>query len=359
MSLQTVASAAPAIPAGRIGVTLPAPGPAPWTVASIFGPVAADLAEVDRRIVKQLQSRYEDLAAVLAHGSQLGGKRMRPALVMLAGRAIAGRRVEQDPALRDRLLTMATVVELVHTATLIHDDLLDHAETRRKFPTVHARWNGDTALLLGDYLFAQSFSLAATLPSTRACRWVGEAARKVCEGELRQILRRDVVDLDEATYIDLLRGKTGELTRVACQLGADLAGGNGQSVESLGEYGDRLGIAFQIADDAMDLWGDEEKIGKTLGTDLLQGKVTMPVLRLLQHPDRGVAQSARSVMLGPPADRLAGLWPLLRDTDAADYTAAAAAVQGRRAAAALKSIPASGSKSSLRRLIDFAIERQF
>ncbi len=356
MSLPALAPRAVAAPVG-LGRTA---GPAPQaTIASIFGLVAADLAEIDRRITTQLQSRYEDLAPLLAHGSQLGGKRMRPALVMLAGRAVGGGVVDTDPQVRGELLTMATVVELVHTATLIHDDLLDHAQTRRQFPTVHTRWNADAALLLGDYLFAQSFSLAATLPSTRACRWVGEAARKVCEGELRQILRRDVMDLDESTYIDLLRGKTGELTRVSCQLGAELVGGDPVAVDALGEYGDRLGIAFQIADDAMDLWGDESKVGKTLGTDLLQGKVTLPVLRLLEHPNSAIAEAARLVMAGRPADRLAGLWPLLRGSDAAEYTAAAALVQGRAAAAALRPLPPSAAKSSLLRLIDFAIDRQF
>ena len=135
-------------------------------------------------------------------------------MLLLAGQA--------SGSLTDDHVVLATVVEMVHTATLVHDDVLDEADKRRHVPTINAKWNGHTSILLGDYLFAQSFYLAATLPSTEACRWIGQAARLVCEGELRQVLMRDALDLDESTYIDLIRGKTAELCRISCQLGCKI-----------------------------------------------------------------------------------------------------------------------------------------
>ncbi len=169
------------------------------------------------------------------------------------------------------------------------------------FRPINAKWNGHTSILLGDYLFAQSFYLAATLPSTEACRWIGQAARLVCEGELRQVLQRDALDLDESTYIDLIRGKTAELCRVSCQLGAKFSGASDQTVASLGDFGDSVGIAFQIADDYLDLWGDDRTVGKTLGTDIGQGKMTLPIIRLLQTTTANQRADIVRILTGPAA----------------------------------------------------------
>lgn len=237
----------------------------------LYGPIEAPLAAIEERIALELQSPYEAVGELLRHGTQLGGKRLRPALTLLAGASVG--------AVTEDHVVLGTVIEMVHTATLIHDDVLDEAETRRHVPTVNAKWNDHTSILLGDYLFAQSYRLAATLSSTTACRWIGEAARLVCEGELRQVLQRDVLDLDEDTYFDIIRGKTAELCRVACELGGEYSGGSADAVASLGRYGNAVGIAFQIADDYLDLWGDDDTVGKTLGTDVEQGKVTLPLIR--------------------------------------------------------------------------------
>lgn len=332
---------------------------------SIYAPIVESMAAVDARLHRELQSRYEALVPVLRHGTQLGGKRLRPALLLLSGAAMHADRTAKKPltteesALTEDHVVMAAVVEMVHTATLIHDDVLDKATTRRHVPTINARWNDDTSILLGDYLFAQSFYLAATLPSTLACRLVGQAAQKVCEGELRQVLGRDWLDIDEETYLDIIRGKTAELTRVSCQIGADLSGGDEVQVEAFARFGNDLGIAFQIADDFLDLWGDDDNVGKTLGTDLQQGKITLPLIRLLRHEDTSVATAALDALRLPPEDRLESVMPLLRKSDAAEYTRQVAESYRRGAIEAISGFAPSSALESLKTIADFAVDRRF
>ncbi len=328
----------------------------------VYGPIAEHLVAVDARLHRELQSRYEDIVPVLRHGTQLGGKRLRPALLLLAALATKQEIARDTPVetnLNDDHIIMATVVEMVHTATLVHDDVLDKADTRRHVPTINARWNTDTSILLGDYLFAQSFYLAATLPSTQACRWVGQAAKHVCEGELRQVLGRDWLDIDEETYLDIIRGKTAELTSVACRLGASLSGADDALVESFGTYGNDLGIAFQIADDYLDLWGDEDNIGKTLGTDLAQGKITLPLIRLLQHESANIAAQASAALRAEPSERLGRIMPLLRNSDAGEYTRDVAARFRQSAIDAISSLAPSAALQSLVKIADFSIQRRF
>lgn len=333
------------------------PSPVAAAMGLVYQPIAEELRSVDARLHLELQSRYEALQPVLQHGTQLGGKRLRPALLLLSGIAC-------DPANRaanvdDDHIVMATVVEMVHTATLIHDDVLDKASSRRHVPTINARWNDDTSILLGDYLFAQSFYLAATLPSTLACRWVGQAAQAVCEGELRQVLGRDWLDIDEETYLDMIRGKTAELTRVSCQLGAQLSGADDATVKAFGKYGNDLGIAFQIADDFLDLWGHDVEIGKTLGTDLQQGKITLPLIRLLRHENRAIAAKAIDALRAEPVERLDQIRPLLRKSDAAEYTREVADRYRRAAIASLQHLPPSEALHSLMMIADFSVDRRF
>ncbi|EMI54671.1 polyprenyl synthetase [Rhodopirellula sallentina SM41] len=332
----------------------------------VYAPIAEHLVSVDARLHLELQSQYEALMPVLRHGTQLGGKRLRPALLLLSAMATSGQQsasaatsTDLASTIEEDHIVMATVVEMVHTATLVHDDVLDKADTRRHVPTINARWNDDTSILLGDYLFAQSFQLAATLPSTLACRWVGQAAQRVCEGELRQILGRDWLDIDEETYLDIIRGKTAELTSVSCRLGAQLSGADEDLVAAFGEYGNDLGIAFQIADDYLDLWGEDEQVGKTLGTDLAQGKITLPLIRLLRHDNVSIASKAVDALRAAPAERMQRIAPLLRKSDAGEYTREVADRFRRSAIAAIDSLKPSGALESLIRIADFSVDRRF
>lgn len=317
----------------------------------LYGPVLTPLQEVERQLASELRSSYETLAPVLNHGTQLGGKRLRPAMLLLSGAAV-GR-------LSPEHITLGAVIEMVHTATLVHDDVLDDASTRRHVATVNARWNGHVSILLGDYLFAQSFRLAATLSSTLACQWIGEAARAVCEGELRQLLQRGVVDLDEETYLSMIAAKTGELCRVACQLGARYADGSDSLVEAMGAFGDSVGIAFQIADDYLDLWGDDQAVGKTLGTDIVQGKMTLPLIRLLQNASQNEHREIHRIMTGPADQRLRAIRPLLERSDAQAYTMRIAEEFQQKALDSLDLLVASEARSSLSAIARFSVDRRF
>jgi octaprenyl-diphosphate synthase len=321
------------------------------TLARLYGPVFKPLKAVERRLHQELQSQYEALVPVLRHGTQLGGKRLRPAMLLLSGGAVG--------ELTDDHVLVGTVIEMVHTATLVHDDVLDQASTRRHVATINARWNEHTSILLGDYLFAQSFRLAATLSSTEACRWIGEAARLVCEGELRQVLQRDVIDIDEETYFDVIRGKTAELCRVACQLGAVLSTSDAKVIDALGVYGSCVGIAFQIADDYLDLWGDDETIGKTLGTDISQGKMTLPMIRLLETASTLDRARVVEILRGPADHRLDRIRPYLRQSDARQYTRDTALRFRDRAIGAIDILSDSEQKRSLAAIANFSVERRF
>lgn len=342
------------IRAATLGVTPVANGgmSSDWA-GRLYGPILDQLPRVEQRLQVELQSRYESLAPLLRHGMQLGGKRLRPALVLLSGAAVDPKRVADDHVL------LGVVLEMVHTATLIHDDVLDAADRRRRFPTIHSLWGEHAAILLGDYLFSQAFRLSATLRSTQACQWIGEAARLVCEGELRQVLARDVIDLDESTYLEMIRGKTAELCGVACRLGSRYAGAAPKIAKRLQDYGESLGVAFQIADDYLDLWGDERIVGKTLGSDLRQGKWTLPILRLLQTTAPSEQGRLRGILTGPAEERLAELMPLLARSDAQTYTRQVAESFRDRACRALESLADSPAKQSLQALATFSIQRSF
>jgi octaprenyl-diphosphate synthase len=320
-------------------------------MTSVYEPIAEPLFAVERRIAMELQSRYEAVGEVLRHGTQLGGKRLRPAILLLAA-AATGKVSEEH-------IVLGTVIEMVHTATLIHDDVLDNAMTRRHVQTINSRWNNQTSLLLGDYLFAQSYRLAATLPTTSAARQIGEAARLVCEGELRQVLGREQIELDEASYIEIIRGKTGELCRVACELGSEYAGGTQEQMQAMATFGDALGIAFQIADDYLDWWGSEDQVGKTLGTDVLQGKMTLPMIRLMDRASDRNRQEILDLLRGPADQRLIGLKPMLNRSDAREYTASVAWSYRNIALDSLQSFADSPAKAALQRIAEFSVERTF
>src|SRR5688500_2110466 len=206
----------------------------------LFAPIAADLAAVDARLKKELRHSDPFIDDLAQHSFRIGGKRLRPALLLLTAQAVG--RITPEHHL------LAAVVEMVHTATLIHDDVLDDAEIRRHLDTVNARWNNQTSVLLGDYLFTHAFYLASTLDTTFGCRAIGEATNTVCEGELRQTASSGNFWLSRDEYLAIIEAKTAELCACCCRLGAHYAGGGARTVEALASYGRKLGMAFQIVD---------------------------------------------------------------------------------------------------------------
>src|SRR3954452_23546503 len=222
--------------------------------AALYGPIAGDLKAVERVFADTIASPRPALARMLEHLDHYRGKRLRPALLLLTAKACGS-------VTRNHHI-LGAVVEMVHTATLVHDDVLDEAGMRRHVPTVNAGWGNKASILLGDYLFTHAFHLSSKTGDARACELIGEATNRVCEGELHQTLQRGNLALTEAEYFDIIDGKTAALTACCCRLGALYAAADADRVERLANYGRLLGMAFQVADDLLDLTGHEPTAGK-------------------------------------------------------------------------------------------------
>ena len=197
------------------------------------------------------------------------GKRIRPSLVFLSGK-------EDDPEILTKLVQVSAVVEMVHIATLVHDDILDGADKRRGQPTISSKYGQHTAVLLGDALFSHALHMASQFDTMEVCRYVSQSTRRVCSGEILQTFRRGDWKLELSDYLEMLDMKTGELFSISTYLGGLLSGYSQENCETLRKFGSELGIAYQAYDDLTDFIGDESKIGKTLGTDLVTGKATLP-----------------------------------------------------------------------------------
>jgi octaprenyl-diphosphate synthase len=309
------------------------------------GPIASDLEEVERILARTLRSRYPQVAPVVEHVRHYRGKRLRPVLLLLVARA-SGR-------LTPAHAVLGAVVEMIHTATLVHDDILDGATVRRHVQTVNSRWDNQTSVLLGDYLFTHAFHLASTLDDVRACRMIGLATNRVCEGELCQGLACGDLTLTEEAYFDLIDGKTAELIACACQLGAVYAEAPESAVSALTRFGRGVGLAFQIADDVLDLVGNEGTTGKSLGTDLQQLKMTLPLIHLLGQNSPSLVARARQVLRTAGPGQHAALLALLEESDSLTYARRKAediASRARRELACL-------SPSPFRTLLEAMAER--
>jgi octaprenyl-diphosphate synthase len=318
-------------------------------LSSMYAPIAAELTEAERIFQNELGSRFPFVQHLVDHCADFQGKRLRPALLLLSAKA-SGRISEAHPVL-------AAVVEMIHTATLVHDDVLDEAAIRRHAATVNAEWGNETAVLLGDYLFTHAFHLAASLDSTRACRWIGHATNKVCEGELQQVHHRGNLDLDESDYFAIIEGKTAELTAVSCRLGASYAGAPEPTVLALDGYGRNLGIAFQIADDVLDIWGEERVTGKSLGTDLEKQKLTLPIIQMLKRVEPAVAATVRGWLSEGDPELRRRIRPHLEKTGALDYAWQCAKQHAKQTADGLDCLADSDAKMVLRWLAQYVVRR--
>lgn len=236
------------------------------------------LAVVGQCFAEELDSDLPQVNQLTRHVEHYRGKMLRPMLVMLSG-MVCGRTIE--PRLDDAHVTVATVVEMVHMATLVHDDVLDDASLRRKGPTINALAGNEAAVMLGDFLISHAYHLCSSLGQESVSRQIAATTNTICEGELLQLANRRRWTLDETTYFQIIDRKTASLISICCRLGAELAGATQQQVEAMGRYGREVGQAFQIIDDVLDLMGDEQTVGKTLGLDLDKGKLTLPIIHSL------------------------------------------------------------------------------
>lgn len=254
-------------------------------LVALLRPLQADLARVEDEIRRMTTSPAKPLKELLDHVGRFSGKRLRPALTLIAGRMFQ--------PLRPEHYTVGAIVELIHTATLVHDDILDESGLRRRVETINRRVGNETAVLLGDYIFATCFKEAAALEDRFASRYLAEIVGIVCRGEILQIHHRHDVELSEETYFRVIEDKTAALYAAALRCGAEIAGAPAAQSDALASFGTRMGTAFQIVDDILDLTGDESAVGKSLGTDLDKAKMTLPLLRLR---DRATAADRRKVV---------------------------------------------------------------
>lgn len=236
-----------------------------------------ELVAVRDCLKQQFRNRSGFIQDVADHASRFRGKQIRPILTLLSARLNA-----QTAAATQQARLFAAVVEMIHAATLVHDDVIDDADIRRHVSTVHRRWNTETSVLFGDYLFSQAFTLAATSGDAEACRLIGHATNRTCEGELNQVAARLEHSRSERDYFRVIYGKTGHLFAVSCRLGARASGLPEKSQRLLSLFGARVGMAFQIADDVLDLTANAERTGKDSRNDLQNNRLTLPVLRALR-----------------------------------------------------------------------------
>jgi octaprenyl-diphosphate synthase len=246
---------------------------------------------------------------------------------------------------------------MIHTATLVHDDVLDEANTRRHIPTFNAEWGNKVSILFGDMLFTHAFHLTS-LVDGRACRLIGEATNLVCAGELKQICHRGNLHLREADYFEIVDGKTAALTEVCGRLGALYAGASDDVADRLATYGRCLGIAFQIADDLLDLTGSESKAGKTLGTDLEQGKLTLPLIHALNTLPENAAEQLRHLLTSDDPNRRVAVAEILTRHGSIGYARTVADKNARTARAALECLPKSECRMILEHLTDWSVRRE-
>lgn len=312
--------------------------------------VGNDLELAEQKFQEELRSWHPYVTDVVAHVTRFRGKRLRPILVLLSAQACGGIKPEHH--------TLAAVVEMIHTATLVHDDVLDDADTRRHVATVNSRWNNETSVLCGDYLFTHAFHLAASLDAL-ACRLIGKATNLVCEGELCQVHERANSRLTQEQYFKIINGKTAELCALCSFAGAHYGGASAEVSDSFREYGRLLGMAFQIADDVLDLVGDADKTGKSIGTDYEKQKLTLPLIHLLETAPEADAAKARELIENPSAENRAALVEMVRNSDAIDHANAVARGFADEAIAALNVVPDSPARQILAEMAEFACRRSF
>jgi octaprenyl-diphosphate synthase len=313
-----------------------------------YGPIAQDMEAVEHILATTLKSERPAVAQLIRHLQHFQGKRLRPALLLLSAQACGS----ITPAHH----TLAAVVEIIHTATLVHDDVLDTATVRRHVQTINAGWGNRTSILLGDYLFTHAFHLASSVDA-RACSLIGEATNRVCEGELEQNTERGNVELSEASYLDIIDGKTAELTSCCCRLGALYANMPEETVEGMARYGRWLGVAFQVVDDLLDLVGEEKTTGKSLGTDLEQQKLTLPIIRLLERSAPEPRSRLMQILSSPGNHKREQLRPFLAESDALTYARDRAKDFAAKSRAELACLPASPSKLALTALTERVVHR--
>jgi len=309
----------------------------------------ADMQAVNALIRRRLSSDVVLINQVGEHIIAAGGKRLRPALLLLVARALG-----YDG---DQHHQLAAVIEFIHTATLLHDDVVDESDLRRGRKTANALWGNAASVLVGDFLYSRSFQLMVELERMAVMRILADTTNAIAEGEVLQLLHVHNPDTDEAAYLRVVERKTAVLFAAATQLGAVLAGADAATEQAMHDYGMQLGYAFQIADDVLDYAGDSAALGKNLGDDLAEGKATLPLIHAIAHSAPATRERLRKIVEHGEADAFAEVLQAIRDSGGLEHAAARARDYAAAAERALDGLPHNDAVAALRGLARYAVER--
>ena len=319
-----------------------------------LAPVAADMQHVDRVIRDRLASDVALVRQVAEYIVAGGGKRLRPCLLLLS----AGAAGYPGATGGERHYEMAAVIEFIHTATLLHDDVVDASGLRRGRRTANAEFGNAASVLVGDFLYSRAFQMMLGAQSMRVMQVLADATNKIAEGEVLQLMNCHDPGVGEGGYLEVIRRKTAKLFEAAARLGAVLGAAPEPLEQGLAEYGMRLGTAFQLIDDVLDYSGDALTIGKSLGDDLAEGKPTLPLIRAMASGSAAQAEAVRRAIVEGGRDEFPRVLEVVRQTGALDYARAVAVREAEAARRALEPLPQSKYMDSLLELAAFSVVRQ-
>ena len=325
------------------------PAVAAPSIEDVRAPVAADLEALDRCIVASLSSDVALVNQVARYIVAGGGKRLRPLLVLLAARA-CGYQGEHH-------VEASAIVEFIHTATLLHDDVVDSSELRRGRDTANAVFGNEASVLVGDFLYSRAFQMMVRIGRMRVMEVMADATNTIAEGEVLQLMNCNDPDTDEARYFEVIRSKTAKLFEAGAQVAAILAGADEATEAALADYGMRLGIAFQLVDDALDYGGTAAALGKNIGDDLAEGKPTLPLIRAMELGSPEERKLIRAAIEHGGLEELGAIHNAIESTGALHYTARLAREQADAAIEALETLPRSEFRDALAALARIAVDR--
>ena len=314
---------------------------------ALLGPISAPLTQVRRRIEQTLSKSVSGVGDGLIQLGLGGGKMLRPALVLLSGGCIGSLRAEH--------IELGAIVEMIHLASLLHDDVIDQAQTRRGRSSANTLWGNTQAVLLGDFVLSKAFGLGAAVELSGAATVLCQTAEAICTGEIQQNLRKGDWNLTEAEYLSIIEGKTASLFGACCYLGGLAAEAKPSVCESLRRYGVSLGFAFQMIDDLLDILGSPAAEGKTLGTDFLHEKLTLPVIHWLGQGDFSPQKAKLEKLLRDSDHR--GLCDAINGGGSVDYTLSRAEEFAEQARRSLAEVPDGEAKETLLRLVSYVLHR--
>ncbi|MFL6717041.1 MAG: octaprenyl diphosphate synthase [Burkholderiaceae bacterium] len=323
----------------------------PNTVSSrlLSDAIAADTDAVNRVIRRELHSEVPLVNQIADYIISAGGKRIRPTLVLLFANAWGYRGTEHH--------ALAAIVEFIHTATLLHDDVVDESSMRRGRKTANALFGNAASVLVGDFLYSRSFQMMVAIRNMRVMQILADATNVIAEGEVLQLLNMHDPDVSEARYLQVIRSKTAKLFEAAAQLGALIAGASDEQIDAAAEYGRSLGTAFQLIDDVLDYSGNADDIGKNVGDDLREGKPTLPLIYLMQHGTPEQRELVRTCIETGDEQHFDAVLAAVTESGALQYTREQATLAADMARATIVGLPSGDFKNSLLNLCAFAVDR--